>query len=460
MHRLIFPNLVTVMSLEPFSIKFIYRLTRRFTRSYSWLFLASCCLFANGCSSIFSEEAQSNSARSAQQISRSPAVEVAIARQSTSAQNTQYIGTTFPVREVSLRSRIEGQILELNVDVGDRVEKGQILARIDNSLNQASVLEAEAELEALRSEVTSLQADVNQSLTQVKQAQITLQQAKSDLIRSNQLVQEGAVTRQSAEQAQNAVANAQQALESAQQQVSNRSSAVVAAQRRVIAQKAIVAQAKQQELFAFLTSPITGSVLAKTSEPGDLAQVGDEVLQLGDFSQIQVQVQISELELSKIRVGQPAQVTLDALSGRTFTGKVTQISLVADATARLIPIEITIPNLDDRIGRGLLARVSFAQPNQDALFIPESAIKIDSAQTPDINLDSQNPEAKNQVTIFVLQGEGEQAIVKAREVIIGDRINSQVEILDGLNLGERFVVRSSDDLQDGAQVRLSFLSES
>ena len=446
--------------LKSLRLKSITRLSRGCTPFFGWLFLSSFCLLASGCSLISPGEAQNNTARPTRQAPSIPSVDVAIAREGSLAQATQYIGTTFPVREVSLRSRIEGQILELNADVGDRVVKGQILARLDSSLNQAIVLEATAELEALRSEVTSLEADVNQSLTQIKQAQITLQQAKSDLIRANNLVREGAITQQAAEQAQNTVDNAQQALEATQQQVTNRTSAVAAAQRRVTAQQAILAQEKQQELFTLVTAPITGSVLTRVAEPGDLARVGDEILRLGDFSQIQVQVQISELELNKIRLGQPAQVTLDALPDQTFTGRVSQISLAADATARLVPIEVTIPNLDDRIGRGLLARVSFAQPNQNSIVIPESAIQVAPTPNEAAKTATQATPPKNLATIFILQEEGEQATVKARKVTIGDRFDAQVAILDGLKPGERFVVRSSDKLEDGTQVRLSFLSES
>ena len=400
-----------------------------------------------------SGDAQSDSRPKQQQKTLS--VDVGVARQGALEKDPEYVGTTYPVREVSLRSRIEGQILDLKVDVGDRVEQGQVLAIIDNSISKATVLEAQAELAALQSEVSSLEAGVNESQTQIEQAKITLKQAQSDLARSNQLVREGAITRQSAEQAQNTVDNAQQALQSAEQQVVNRSSAVVAAQRRVTAQEALVAQEQQRESFTTLTSPVTGSVLERVLEPGDLAQVGDEVLQLGDFNQIQVQVRISELELGKIRVGQTAQVQLDALPEQTFTGEVTQISLAADATARLIPVEVTIPNTDRRIGRGLLARVNFGQQSDRAIVIPETAVQVASDRVKEISNDSADT-----ATIFILQEEGENATVTAREVKLGERANSQVEILSGLEPGEKFVVRSSGDLQDGDRVNLSFLSES
>ncbi len=433
------------MSLRFSATKYTYQLP------YWSILIPGILLLTAGCGLLPPGDAQTESS-SLQE--KSVSVDVAVARQGSLEKDTEYVGTTFPVREVSLRSRIEGQILDMNVDVGDRVKQGQILARIDDSISKAAVTEADAQVAALQSEVASLQADVNEGLTQIEQAKITLRQAQSDLARSNQLVREGAVTQQSAEQAQNTLNNAQQALKSAQQQVANRSSAVVAAQRRVTAQEAIVAQEQKRQSFTVLNSPVTGSVLERVLEPGDLAQMGDEVLRLGDFSQIQVQVQISELELAEIRAGQTAQVQLDAFPKRTFKGKVTQISLAADATARLIPVEVTIPNSDRRIGRGLLARVNFGQQSDKTLVVPETAVQLASAKTKENNSDSDTG------TIFIVQKEGEKATVVARKVKLGDRANSRVEIISGLQPGEEFVVASSGDLKDGDRVNLSFLSES
>lgn len=250
------------MSPNFFFTKHIDCSSNRFTFISCSILLPGLLILTTGCNPIPPGDAQGDSPPTKQQ-QKALSVDVAVASQGSLEKDIEYVGTTYPVREVSLRSRIEGQILDLNVDVGDRVEQGQILGRIDDSINEATVLEAEAELAALQSEVTSLQADVDQGLTQIKQAKITLQQAQSDLARSNQLVKEGAVTQRSAEQAQNALDNAQQALKSAQQQVTNRDSAVVAAQRRVAAQEALVAQEQKRQSFTTLTSPVTGSVLER-----------------------------------------------------------------------------------------------------------------------------------------------------------------------------------------------------
>lgn len=439
------------MLVNFFSTSYTYRSQNSARLLYWLLFLPVLPLLSSGCSLLPPGDAQSESSRPQE---KSLSVDIAVASLGSLEKDTEYVGTTFPVREVSLRSRIEGQLLDVAVDVGDRVEQGQVLARIDDSISASTVAEAEAEVAALQSEVASLEADVNDARAQVEQAQLELRQAQSDAARTNQLFGQGAISEQEAELDRTAVGTAEQALRSAQQQVANRSSAVVAAQKRVAAQKALVAQEQQRQSFTVLNSPVTGSVLERVLEPGDLAQPGDEVLRLGDFSQIQVRVQISELELAGIRVGQMAQVQLDALPEKTFTGEVTQISLAADATARLIPVEVTIPNSDRRIGRGLLARVNFGQQSDRNIVVPETAVQVASEGA------KQNNSQSDTATIFILKREGKQATVTARKVKLGDRANSQVEILSGLEPGEKFVVRSSDNLQDGDRVRLSFISES
>ncbi len=421
-------------------------------RLLCWLGIGGVLLLPVGCSPIGLGEAQTESPEVKQQ-QKSIAVDVAIAREARLEKGAEYTGTTFPNREVSVRSQVEGQLLDVTVDVGDTVKKGQILAQIDDYLLTSEVAEAEAEVAALQAEVASWQAEVNDAQAAVERSRLELQQAQSDAARSEQLYREGAISEQSVELALTAVGTATQALQSAQQQVQNQISAVNAAQRRVTAQQALVDRAKQRQSYTTLTASVDGSVLERVLEPGDLAQPGNEILRLGDLSQVKVEVQISELELNSIRQGQPTEVRLDAFRDRLFTGKVSQISPVADPTARLIPIEVTIPNGDRRIGSGLLARVSFEPTIKQQVVIPEAAIQMAYSQNNKSNTDEQT------AMIFVVNGKGEAATVQARTVTIGKRADNLVEILSGLKPGEQFVVRSSKELQDGDKVRLSFISE-
>lgn len=377
-------------------------------------------------------------------------VDVAIARSSKLAAEIEYTGTTEAVRTVLIRSQVEGQLLGLNVDVGDTVQRGQILVQVDDTLLVTEINQAEAELASLRAEVASASNQVSNARAAVEQARLELQQAQADSQRQQALFKQGAIAAQQAEQARTNAQTSAQVLRSAQEQVATEQQTVTAAQGRVTAQQAVVAQFQERRSYTRLTSPITGLVLERLREPGDLIQPGDEVLQLGDFSRVQVSVEVSELEIAKIQVGQSVNVRLDAFPNQNISGQVKRISPAADATSRLVPVEVVIPNSNGRIGSGLLARVSFASTAEPQVIVPQSAVlQTAAAAVPE-----------NTGTVFVLTvKEQTPAKVTARSVKLGEKIDGKVEILSGLKPGERFVTRSGKPLKNGETVRLSILSE-
>lgn len=408
------------------------------------LLLASC-----GTSPKEAADAQSG------QANQPTAVDVAIASSDTLVAALTYTGSSEPIRTVSLRSQVEGQLLGLNVDVGDVVKQGQIVAQLDDSILRTQLNEAEAELAARRSEVASAASQVSNARAAVESARLELQQAQADSQRQQALLKEGAIAAQVAQQAQTDARTAAQALRAAQEQVSTQQQAVAAAQGRVVAQQAVVAQQQQRRSYTRLTSPISGVILQRLREPGDLIQPGNEVLQIADFNRVQVRVEVSEKELANIRIGQSVNVRLDAFPQETIAGRVTRISPAADATARLVPIEVIIPNINGRIGSGLLARVSF-ESGQEQVVVPQSALGGQGSRG------AGEQKRSDKGTVFVVaQGEVEgQAKVEARAVTLGERADGKVEILSGLKEGERFVARSGAPLKDGEAVRLSILSES
>ena len=304
-----------------------------------------------------------------------PAVDVVLAREGELRPELEYTGTTRASREVTLRAQTEGRLLSLAADVGDRVQRGQVVARLDDDLQQTAVNQAQAELANRQSEVASAQIAVNEAQTLVEQARIDLTQRRADAGRAEYLAREGAGSRQIGEQARTAARTAEQVLRSQIQQVRNRQAAVRAAQARVAAQRAVVAQERERLSYSVLRSPVTGFVTAKLSDVGNLVQPGGEVLRVGDFRVAQVDVQVSELELPRVSQGQPVRVRLDAFGGRAFPGRVDRISPQADPTTRLVPVTVTLPNDDSRIGGGLLARVRFGRTSERRVVIPEAAFQ-------------------------------------------------------------------------------------
>jgi HlyD family secretion protein len=433
------------------------------------------------------------------------AVDVAIATTAGLTTQREYTGTTQPFQEVIVRAQTEGQLRQLNVDVGDRVQQGQTLATIDDTLLTTATTVADAELTARRAEIIQLQSQVNEAETQVEQTRLQLQQAESDAARYEKLAKAGAIAQQQAEQSRTQAGTAAKILQSAQDKVRTQEQAIVAANGRIVAQQAVVDQQQERRSYAVPVAPIAGTVLSRSTEAGNLVQVGNELLRLGDFGQVKVTVQVSELDLADVRVGSTAKVRLDAFPKEALIGRVSRISPVANSTSRLVPIEVIVPNSGSRLSSGLLARVSFSQTKPDQIVVPLSAFPSDrgkrpakpTGEAPDKSqadkpqADKSNPEKpeadkpqtdkpktdkpnsgsergrdrgaseakKSQGTLFVVTGEGEQANVSARSVTLGEQIDGKVQILSGLSPGERFVARSGRPLKDGDAVRLSILSE-
>lgn len=372
-----------------------------------------------------------------------PLVDIATATLQNSTTAPSYTGTTAPLKIVALRSRAEGQLLDLAVDVGDGVTKGQTLARLDQNLLIADYNEAIAELASREFEVNEAKAELAQVAAQVDQAKAQLKQATADAARFKDLADSGAVSEQAGEVAETAKVTASKILQATQQQINIRKQAIAAAEGRVSAQRAIVNQTTERLNYTVLRSPLGGVVLSKTVEAGDVIQSGQALLEIGDFSGIKIEVQISDRELNQFSLGQNVSVNLDAFPGKTFQGEVTRISPVADAAARLIPIEITIPNPGNQISSGLLARVSGAGGSAQTMMVSESAIQ----------------QKNNQAIIFAPKQTGEKLIVESRTVQVGKKDNGFVEIISGLTAGEAYIVNSDRPLESGQTVRKSLLSD-
>ncbi|MEH2180326.1 efflux RND transporter periplasmic adaptor subunit [Nostoc sp.] len=414
-------------------------------------------LLTANCGALSKEEpadAQSQSPGSGQR-GGATAVDVAIARTDTLQTQPEYTGNTTPFRIVSLRSQVEARLLALNLDVGDAVKLGQNVGRLDDAILSTELKQVEAELAALKSEVARATNQVSNARADVERARLEVVQAQADSQRQQKLFKAGAIAEQTAQQARTQAQTAAQALRAAQEQVRTEQQAVAAAQGRVLAQQALVAQTKERRSYTQLVSPITGVVTEKVTEPGNLLQAGNEVLKIGDFNRVKVVVQVSELELAQIQVGQSVQVRLDAFPKQVLIGRVTRISPAADATARLIPVEVLIPNTQGNIGSGLLARVNFENQTQQRVVVPQTAIQKQAGAAKEAGKEQENPSGM----LFVVKDTDGKTKVATRAVTLGKRADSKVEILSGLQAGERYVVRSGKPLKEGDTVSLSILSE-
>lgn len=416
-------------------------------------------LLTTSCGSLPKESATAQSRRPRGGDGGVTAVDVAIAKTNQLTPTKDYTGNTAPYRTVSVRSQVEGRLLALNVDVGDRVRQGQVIGQLDDTLLLSDLREAEAELAARQSEVARANTQVGNAKAEVERARLELVQAQADFRRFQKLYKEGAIAEQAAQQAQTRSKTNAQLVKSAIEQVANEQQSVAATKGRVIAQQAVVKSARERRSYARVISPITGIIQTRT-DPGNLLQPGGLVVEIGDFSRVKVEVRVSEQDIGEIQIGQAAQVSFQAFPEQTFMGRVSRINPSTENTPLGIPVEVLVPNNGEKLVSGLLAKVNFSTQDLPRVVVPEAAINSKESQDKQSEKSEQNQTKEiNNGTIFVVEKIDGKTKVKAQSVTLGKRFDGKVEILSGLQPDESYVVRSSNPLKDGEEVKMSVISE-
>jgi membrane fusion protein, multidrug efflux system len=189
--------------------------------------------------------------------------------------------------------------------------------------------------------------------------------------------------------------------------------------------------------FAEVRSPIRGVITEKVVEAGDVVGTNSRLFALADVSTMVVRVAVSELDVVEIAPGQEVDVRFDAYPGETVVGRVRRVFPSADPSTRLVPVEVALEGGEARrMARpGFLARVTFAlDPHPGALLAPAMAVVSRTGGQ----------------GIFVV---GSENTVAFRSVTTGASQDGRVELLTGVQVGDRVVVAGASDLRDGGQIR-------
>ncbi|WP_080054349.1 efflux RND transporter periplasmic adaptor subunit [Spirosoma aerolatum] len=187
-----------------------------------------------------------------------------------------------------------------------------------------------------------------------------------------------------------------------------------------------------------LYAPISGVMLKKMAEVGEITGVGTPLFVVSDISKVNVNAYIPESELHTIKIGQSARVLVSSV-GQTFTGKVKEVGSVADVTSRAFTVKIELPNPNGLIRPGMIAEITLAS-NQpvDRLLLPAEAILHDT---------------DNQSYVYVVD-KGQQKAFR-RNVSVGQLVKNKIEVTAGLSPQEIVVTGGQQKLTDGSSVSLS-----
>jgi RND family efflux transporter MFP subunit len=335
-------------------------------------------------------------------------VELAAARKATMNQEVRVVGNLIGEATVAVAPRTAGRLQDVFVRLGDRVTRGQRIAKIEDFEIVEQVKQAEAAQEVAAATIRQREADLQLALTNVE--------------RSRNLFQRQLLPKQTLDdnEARYQAAVAQIDLAKAQ---STQSKARLDELRINLANTVIV-------------SPVNGFVARRAVDPGAFVSQNAPIADVVDISSVRLVVNVVERDLKELHTGATAKVEVDAFPGEMFRGRIARVAPVLDPATRTAPIEIEIPNSDFRLKPGMYARVGITtESKKETLVVPVDAVA-------DLGGRRGVFQHINGIAIF-------------RTVEIGTEGEQVIEVVGGLNEGDQVITTGARALRDGDRVQLT-----
>jgi RND family efflux transporter MFP subunit len=333
-------------------------------------------------------------------------ISVIVAQKTTVPDWLEAVGTVRATQTSQVSSQVMGNIVEIRAHEGDRVQSGQALAILDDAQPRSAVDQATAAVTAAEKELSAADSD--------------FALAGATLKRYQQLYEKKSVSPQEFDEikARYESAEARRDMARAGQAQAN----------------AGLTQARTSLGYTRLRAPFTGVVTEKKVDAGTLASPGMPIFTIEDTRSYRLEVTVDESELRLVRIGQVSPVTIDALGNVQLSGKVVQIVPAADPASRSFLVKVGLP-ADERLRSGLFGRARFSRGERSALFIPRTSL-VERGQLQGI---------------YVLDS---NQIASLRYVTLGKSAGEQIEVLSGLQDGEKLVAAPGSRALGGKRIAL------
>ena len=333
------------------------------------------------------------------------------------------VGVVDPLTKVDVKSTVSGRIVGLKVREGATVRAGEVLAEVEPDVNQAQTL-----------------SDVQGS---VSQAKVSFKNAERDFAQQAELFRLGLISEQAYRGARTARDLAEESFKSAQTRY------------QIVEDRGIPISGNASTQLARVTAPLNGVVIKKGVELGDTItsgvssfSAGTVVFTVADLASLIVRVNLNEVDIAKVRVGQPVRISLDAYPQRAFTGKVRFVAPAADLVEKIkvFKVEVALDELTESFRTGMSANVEILGEKRDkAVSVPLEALQRRNGQTVVYRLKADLPpkdlaKAKEGLTgrgKFIWLADHWQEYFDVVQVTAGIATLERVEILAWLKAGEQ-----------------------
>jgi HlyD family secretion protein len=342
-------------------------------------------------------------------------------------------GRIEPVTKVEIKSKANGIIKELKVQVGDRVTEGQVLAELDRDNLAARLREARAALSGSEANHKAAMAELEKNRVEAQGPEVAF--ARRNVERADQLAREKLISQQTMDDARSALDQAVNRQAVAKSQLGVSEARVVQARAAVAQSQAAVDRAEEELTNATIRSPITGVVLSRDIEMGspvssilNLGSSATLVMVLGDISQVYVKGRVDEADIGMVRLGQPARIKVETFKDRPFEGRVTQIAPMGVEKDNVVNFEVrvSIDNASGELRANMTSNAEIVlEEHKGALLIPERAVIYDAARK--AFAEKLSPATKT----------GRERV----PVTIGISNGTRAEVVKGLSAGDRVVLQ-------------------
>jgi RND family efflux transporter MFP subunit len=349
-------------------------------------------------------------AASTESNGRATTVNVARVHAAPAQSTLELPGDTLALAETPIFARADGYLKSRNVDIGDRVKKGQLLAEIESPELDSQIAQARATLQQSRAALQQLKANLFAAQGQLKLATVTAERWK-------RLVDQGVVSKQDYDEKDAAHDAADAGVQAAEENVR-------AGESTIVANQANLHRLEELKSFDRLLAPFDGIITWRNvnSEVGSLVSSGNtgasrEIVRVAQLDTLRVFVQVPQTYAASIHAGQTGELTVDEFPGRTFHGVVQRTTNAVDASTRTLLAVLLVPNPTGELLPGIYAKVRFTLPHAvHALLLPADALQVQSTGPQVAVVDADHK-------------------IHFKKVTLGRDYGAEVEINSGLDAG-------------------------
>jgi HlyD family secretion protein len=342
-------------------------------------------------------------------------------------------GRIEPITKVEIKSKANGIIKELKVQVGDVVAPGQTLAELDKENLAARVREAKAALIGAESNLKAAEAQLEKNKVEAEGPDVPF--AKRNFDRAERLLKEGVLPQQSYDDARSSYELASNRQNVARAQLTVSEAKVSQAKAEVAQAQAAVDRAEEELNYATIRSPIGGMVLSRDVEIGspvssilNMGAAATLVMVLGDISQVYVRGKVDEADIGVVKLNQPSRIKVETFKDKIFDGKVTQISPLGVDKDNVVTFEVkvSINNPGKLLRANMTANAEIVlEEHKGALLVPESAVIYDNQRNASVEIPAPG------------QPKGRER----KPVKVGVSNGSRTEVLEGLSEKQQIILQ-------------------